>query len=263
MTKTKKKRWVCPQCGVGKLGLQRPRKNDIIRYCFPCSEKAGVLVERVSPADINKKKKKEEAAARKKANAKPKPRKTTRTWMQIPRYRYESSDGSTPNLMFAASVMCRMSGWNNPKRLKQLWDRTSAAMRKPYKPERWDRIITYTRSTTRGYSSGRAYGGSRVEIMLSCDNIAASLVTLLHELCHIDQDNYQVVNGVRRPHDLAFNLKQQEMAYKMWGYNTHPECAGWSVGKGYAPTRHLERWLLDKIKEEDPKVMDWIKTIVF
>ena len=261
----KKKRWVCPQCGVGKLGLQRPRKNDIVRYCFPCSEKAGVLVERVSPADINKKKKKEEAVARKKANAKPKPRKTTRTWMQIPRYRYELSDGTTPNLMFAASVMCRMSGWNNPRRLKQLWDRTSKAMRSSDTLTRREKnlIISYTRSTFKNYSTGRAYGDWKVEMMLAHTNIAASLVTLLHELCHIDQDKYQIVNGKNRYHDLAFNLKQQEMAYKLWGYNTHPECAGWSIGKGYAPTKHLEGWLEKKIDENDPKVMEWIKTIVF
>ncbi len=41
MGKSKRKRWVCPLCNVGKLGLQRPRKNDVVRYCLPCSEKTG------------------------------------------------------------------------------------------------------------------------------------------------------------------------------------------------------------------------------
>ena len=259
MAKAKRKRWVCPVCGVGKLGLQRPRKNDIIRYCFPCSTTAGVLVERVSPADISKKKKKAETVAQKKANATPKPRKTTRSWMKVAKYRYELND-TTPNLMFAANLMCRMGGWDNPRRMKRLWERTSAQMRQATITN--SGIITYTRSTYKEYSTGRAYR-ARVEVMLAKSNLAASLVTLLHELCHIDQGDVPVINGIRRPHDLAFNLKQMQMAKRMWGYTIHPECAGWSIGKGYAPTRHLENWLKNKIHEQDPKVMVWIQKIVF
>jgi len=32
------------------LAPTRPRRNDVRRYCLPCSSKAGVLVERVAPA---------------------------------------------------------------------------------------------------------------------------------------------------------------------------------------------------------------------
>lgn len=44
-------RWQCPN-GIhpGVLGSRRPRRDDIIRYCLPCSEKTGRLVERVAPA---------------------------------------------------------------------------------------------------------------------------------------------------------------------------------------------------------------------
>ncbi len=39
-------RWTCPHCGGGRnLGV-RPRKNATDRYCLPCSEKTGTLVER-------------------------------------------------------------------------------------------------------------------------------------------------------------------------------------------------------------------------
>lgn len=41
--------WKCPTCEKGVLGSERPRKNDIVRYCLPCSSKAGVLVERFAP----------------------------------------------------------------------------------------------------------------------------------------------------------------------------------------------------------------------
>lgn len=42
-------RWICPRCRDGKLAPNRPRKNDVRRYCLACSEKSGRLVERVSP----------------------------------------------------------------------------------------------------------------------------------------------------------------------------------------------------------------------
>lgn len=46
----KQARWKCPACGHGLLAPTRPRRNDVRRYCLPCSSKAGVLVERVAPA---------------------------------------------------------------------------------------------------------------------------------------------------------------------------------------------------------------------
>ena len=46
----KQARWKCPTCGHGLLAPTRPRRNDVRRYCLPCSSKAGVLVERVAPA---------------------------------------------------------------------------------------------------------------------------------------------------------------------------------------------------------------------
>jgi len=46
----KRVRWVCPNGCAGVLGPSRPRKNNVVRYCLPCSAKAGVLVERSSPS---------------------------------------------------------------------------------------------------------------------------------------------------------------------------------------------------------------------
>lgn len=47
---TKQVRWRCQQCDHGLLAPMRPRKNDVRRYCLPCSSKSGRLVERVAPA---------------------------------------------------------------------------------------------------------------------------------------------------------------------------------------------------------------------
>jgi len=44
------KRWVCPRCSKGAIAPERPRKDDVRRYCLPCSKKTGKLVERTCPA---------------------------------------------------------------------------------------------------------------------------------------------------------------------------------------------------------------------
>lgn len=47
---TKQARWKCPQCNEGILAPTRPRKDDVRRYCLPCSSAKGKLVERIAPA---------------------------------------------------------------------------------------------------------------------------------------------------------------------------------------------------------------------
>lgn len=49
MMMAKKFRWICPECGSGKNIGARPRRNASDRFCFPCSERVGVLVERACP----------------------------------------------------------------------------------------------------------------------------------------------------------------------------------------------------------------------
>lgn len=41
------KRWRCPKCGGVRLAPSAPRADDVRRFCLPCSEKGGRLVERV------------------------------------------------------------------------------------------------------------------------------------------------------------------------------------------------------------------------
>ncbi len=50
MTKQKKTKWQCPECGKGALGSSRPRMDDIVRYCLACSKRQGKLVRRTAPA---------------------------------------------------------------------------------------------------------------------------------------------------------------------------------------------------------------------
>ncbi len=50
MSAPKLARWTCPACNTSKLAPTKPRKDDSRRYCFPCSEKSGRLVQRIAPA---------------------------------------------------------------------------------------------------------------------------------------------------------------------------------------------------------------------
>lgn len=78
-------RWKCPTCGHGLLAPERPRRNDIRRYCLPCSKTAGVLVERIAPrleaarAAAKQKQAAKEKEVRKKAAAKRAPIKAAET----------------------------------------------------------------------------------------------------------------------------------------------------------------------------------------
>jgi len=44
------RRWVCPNGCPGVLAPDKPRTDDVRRYCLPCSAKTGRLVKRTSPA---------------------------------------------------------------------------------------------------------------------------------------------------------------------------------------------------------------------
>ena len=57
---TKQVRWKCEICDDGLLAPSRPRRNDVRRYCLPCSAKRGTLVERIAPA-LEKKREKRAA----------------------------------------------------------------------------------------------------------------------------------------------------------------------------------------------------------
>ena len=41
--------WRCPDCGSGVRAPGKPRLNDVRRFCLPCSQRSGYMVERVCP----------------------------------------------------------------------------------------------------------------------------------------------------------------------------------------------------------------------
>lgn len=195
-------------------------------------------------------------------------RKTSRDWMKNPRFEYECND-LTVNIMLAVQTMCKSTGWNSD-RLKPLWNRTALVGRGKLVTSNIS-YVNFTRSKKNiAYGNCRSlnlncfdHGDKKVSVTGANTDLADTLVTILHELCHVVQGNPPKVNGVDRYHDLAFNMQQYKMARRWWGYSVHPLDAGWSIGKGYAPTKHLVEWLQVRIENQDPKVMSWLNKIVF
>jgi hypothetical protein len=62
----KQVRWKCERCGDGLLAPSKPRRNDVRRYCLPCSSETGRLVERIAPALEQHRARRVEAAQQKK-----------------------------------------------------------------------------------------------------------------------------------------------------------------------------------------------------
>lgn len=59
------RRWVCPRCGGGNHAPDRPRTDDVRRYCLDCSKATGRLVKRTCPAlDRERGEKRERVAAK-------------------------------------------------------------------------------------------------------------------------------------------------------------------------------------------------------
>jgi hypothetical protein len=71
MAKAKRVRWECPEgLHPGVLGSTRPPKDSTVRFCWPCSEAAGRLVQRRAPALERKRSQAAERRAAKSADAK-------------------------------------------------------------------------------------------------------------------------------------------------------------------------------------------------
>lgn len=63
------RQWKCPNGCAGVLGPDKPRTDDVRRYCLPCSEKSGRLVKRTCPA-LDRKRAAGKARSTEKAKAK-------------------------------------------------------------------------------------------------------------------------------------------------------------------------------------------------
>jgi len=152
-------RWVCARCGSGKLAPERPRADDVRRYCLSCSAATGRLVQRSAPALEARRERR--AASRRAAT------KRTRE-----RERERLSARHT-----AAGIDVRAE-WARLLRLpfvaQRLRDRGTRTVR-----------LTVSRSLGERASGHCKWHGGRVHVTLGYGVTLAELRTLLaHELAH-------------------------------------------------------------------------------
>lgn len=261
----KRKRWRCRLCGVGVLGPRRPRRNDAVRYCLPCTASTGRLVERYAPSAESKANRKEAARLARPPKAS-KPRNTKLAFMR------EGGATITVGVLavnywpiirkMAASkrwaAAAKKAGGTRP-------DWALGAMRRL-----WDATVDNKGGTryrggvrvSRGSGSGNA-NEHTVNLRLTPSSHAYNLALIVHELTHTAQFAGGVriprVNGKRRVHNYNFHVIMLAMARTFFGYEkTSPYENGWSVGRGYEPDRRLTAWLKVQVAEGNPKVMRWI-----
>jgi hypothetical protein len=288
--KNKRVRWTCPQCEKGALGPSRPRKDNAVRYCLPCTAATGKLTERTCLAHERKKQAKVDAVKTKRSKQAEKrkgtPRHTKRSWMREDRFEVTTREGFSFNAMELVERMCSSSRWNQavgvaaefrrkngtpthfPKsstlparKAKGIWTHTMQSRGDVKASGTF--VIRRSAKRASSHTSGRAsyWGGSAVITVPQASNAGDLLMTMLHELTHavhLSCMKEMVVNGKRRPHGMDFNLIQGHMAKTFWGYPAHPYEAGYSVGNGYAPSRHLSEWLSGQIKENNPRILSWV-----
>jgi len=171
------KRWKCPECDSGKLAPTRPRRNDVRRYCLPCSERTGYLVERTCPAAAAKK---QRAAARrldKAERAKVKKEKAELALAKEAGVRLEYA------VDFGTEEWARRWACKWLRRGAATWDSTATAARRLARYFSKGEGITVRR---RGhyYTTGVAYGSWQFALTVGT-SLPDAYATLLHELTHL------------------------------------------------------------------------------
>lgn len=194
------RRWVCPSCGDSVLAPDRPRRDDVRRYCLPCSSASGRLTERTCPARDR------QAAERAE-------RRAARTITKRQRERSQQRDRES------------IGGVHLPTEAARLWRLPS--MREPHRGRKPLPLIEIRRGTQE-FSPGHAYGS---RITMTTGSPGSTLACLLHELVHC-------AVGVRRGHDARFWETVRACAAEAWpeadfNFKDAPT-RGWQLGQWIA-----------------------------
>ena len=227
---TKQVRWKCAICDNGLLAPSKPRKNDVRRYCLPCSSESGKLVERVAPT-LEKQRTAKKAAVKKKTVAK------------------------------RATVAKRTA----PAKAQQRIDAQRAKMIHAEAEKIWKLMQPYHKGTplpkiviARGRNHGSQYGhAGRNYIQVNVDRsqcVSRSKrvwQVLAHELCHIAVPPIYR-NGARDVHSREFYRCLQDAWQRRWKCEiSFAEVSTWGYSVDYIIERqasHLIDWVLPTIE---------------
>jgi hypothetical protein len=202
---SKRVRWQCPNGKhPGVLGPMRPRRDNIVRFCLPCSEEAGRLVERVAPSIERKRAERQARSAAKAQLQRERERQAERE-----RWLVACTDGETVNVKAEAEQMIRLAAFNEAF--------------KPRPPARRYRLPKI--KLAKGTVSGRGHASYwNDEIYLACGTVESVWLRtmLLHELCHLAYDRTARTNH-HRHHDHGFKLMLARAAKELWGLGAFAE----------------------------------------
>jgi predicted RNA-binding Zn-ribbon protein involved in translation (DUF1610 family) len=242
---SKQARWKCPNCGDGILAPQRPRLDDVRRYCLPCSSKSGKLVERIAPAlEAQRTRRKEQRTSMKKKKR------------QSQRRRIERAE-NTPRKI-AERIYSKQGeyGMNIERETARLWKMLSKMpntlegsstnhrlhQSRPYPPKvqlkvRGWRVGNEGQIYRTGGTLGLAYRGAHLIKV----EPKVSWATLAHEIIHIAGYGY---------HDRAFYMALKWLTETRWKMIV--DFSG-VTSYGYYVDRIIEQQIDEKVRAEFQK----------
>lgn len=199
----KQVRWKCERCGDGLLAPSKPRRDDVRRYCLPCSSETGKLVERIAPAleqhrarrvEISRQKKKverqrEKARAEKKMNS---PREIAkRKYSQVGEFGMPIKKETERLWKMLAKMPETLPGARDAIRRVSTWDAPKVSLfEKGWSADKENPNKVWIRSNL----SGMAYHNHTIKVQ-PC----VTWATLAHEIVHRagyhyhDYDFYKVL----------------------------------------------------------------------
>lgn len=209
----KRVRWACPEdLHPAVLGPSKPRRDNLCRYCVPCSVKVGKLIDRTAPAIESKREARATAVA-----AKATARRERLKKHQAERWVIGDVDMRREITRLKKLVAKRYEMPRTMEGLRVTWERRSD-----------------------GCTSGRAWGGSRIHISAGTDPHEVR-ETILHELMHVvgyrrgwrddrcSSHSMQFRNELTDTACIAFGLKLAEIAAQDHGSSSRRYEIDWAI----------------------------------
>jgi len=228
-------RWKCEQCDNGLLAPSRPRKNDVRRYCLPCSAKQGTLVERIAPA---LQKKREQRAAF--------------VSQKIKQQRQRERQKQLPSKQQARIDRLRKQMITNEA--ERIWK-----LMQPYHKGKCLPQIHIARGKNWGSQYGHARSGwNHIQVNVDRDQSVQRSKrvweVLAHELCHCAVPPTRRSDKTRDVHSREFYHCLRDVWQKRWGCEiSFAKVSTWGYSVDYIIQNQAEskiNWLLPSVEKE-------------
>lgn len=215
------RRWTCPNCETGILAPERPRRDDVRRYCLPCSQQTGRLVARSCPA-VEKARAAQTERTRTKAAAR---RKQETAAARKERDRQQARAQATSERAERAKQERRTyQGWDMIAEAERIWPLMAEYHHGKHIP------TIDLRHSTRGGTTGRAWPWRIV--ITAGGPLHEALWVLIHELAHAAVNT----RGENHGHDTVWADCYVKAARARWGTE---HFTGIRAARGYAVDNYV------------------------